>query len=84
MKRHIEGVHEGIKNHSCPVCKKEFYKKTTRDIHIMTVHEGKKLNLCNICGSNFKTKKVLNEHIESIHDGIKENYKEDTTPNAYT
>ena len=53
LKRHVEGVHEGIKPHPCQLCSYSAPSKTYLNIHIDTVHKRLKPFSCKLC--NFVT-----------------------------
>ena len=40
LKRHIERIHDKIKDYECKECNKEFFKKTDFNNHLSAVHEG--------------------------------------------
>ena len=44
VKRHIETVHEGVKNWQCTICPKRFYDKKDLGRHVKGVHMGQKVD----------------------------------------
>ena len=44
VKRHIETVHEGVKNWQCTICPKRFYEKKDLGRHVKGVHMGQKVD----------------------------------------
>ena len=44
VKRHIETVHEGVKNWQCTMCPKRFYEKKDLGRHVKGVHMGQKVD----------------------------------------
>ena len=59
LKKHLESVHEKIKNHPCDKCNQAFYSKTCLNQHIAAVHEGIKNCQCDTCGKEFFSKQSL-------------------------
>ena len=47
LKKHINSVHEGLKNHKCNLCDKAFSQPSDLKFHI---HEGQKNHKCDLCG----------------------------------
>ena len=50
LKRHIEAVHEKIKNHVCRECGYAASRKDALKHHIEAVHENIKNHVCRECG----------------------------------
>ena len=69
LKRHIDSVHEGLKNHNCETCGKDFNLKSTLRRHIRNVHEGLKNHKCDLCVNAFTCKADLKAHIANVHEG---------------
>ena len=44
VKRHIQTVHEGVKNWQCTICPKRFYDKKDLGRHVKGVHMGQKVD----------------------------------------
>ncbi|KAJ8704825.1 hypothetical protein PYW08_012145 [Mythimna loreyi] len=69
IKRHMER-HMGItKNYTCSICKKDFKKKQTLQIHVDEVHfelDTRKYS-CEQCDKVFKTKATLTFHVSTVH-----------------
>ena len=40
LKKHVETVHEGIKNHQCEICVKKFGRLSDLNRHVKEVHDG--------------------------------------------
>ena len=72
LKRHLQTVHEGIKNHQFKFCDKKFGQKETLKTHVKMVHEGIKNHHCKICDKKFGQLGHLNRHIKMVHvyDGV--------------
>ena len=68
LKKHIQIVHEGQKNHTCETCGKEFAQKCDLKKHFKTIHEGEKVK-CEICGKQFTQLTYLRTHIKFVHEG---------------
>ena len=67
LKRHINTVHEGQKNHQCDLCGKAFGEKADLKTHIKCVHEGLKNHKCDVCEKTFSQPGHLKRHINSVH-----------------
>ena len=68
IKRHINTVHEGKKDHKCEHCGKKYTEKKGLKIHIKRIHDNIRDEQCNQCGKLFFTKEVLKGHIRNIHN----------------
>ncbi|GBG29115.1 Zinc finger protein 1 [Hondaea fermentalgiana] len=66
LKRHIEGVHEGIK-FPCELCEKAFSTKCNLHKHINAAHNGRTY-MCPVCKKSFTDPSNLRKHIKSIHE----------------
>uniref|UniRef100_A0A1B0CGC8 Putative zn finger n=1 Tax=Lutzomyia longipalpis TaxID=7200 RepID=A0A1B0CGC8_LUTLO len=60
LRRHIEDIHEKLRNHLCTICGKGFAQITTLKSHY-NVHSKIKFQ-CDICGKRFKTEMYLKLH----------------------
>ena len=67
MKRHLRTVHDGIKDHKCEHCGKEYIEKKSLRTHIKREHDNIRDEKCHQCGKLFFSKEVLNKHIKNIH-----------------
>jgi uncharacterized Zn-finger protein len=67
LRRHIECVHEKLKEHQCNICQKSFGLKGSLSKHIEVVHERKKPFKCNLCRKMFGQKKGLRRHTDNLH-----------------
>ena len=56
LRRHINSVHEQLKNYNCNLCDKAFSTIGTLKKHINIVHKGLKNHSCNLCNKNFGQK----------------------------
>ena len=61
VKRHVNSVHEGIKN-QCNICNKAFTENSSLRRHVESVHEGLVFS-CTFCGVSYATKCRLKTHI---------------------
>ena len=85
LKRHMESIHEGIRNNKCEICLKEFYRKSKLMRHLRTHQFAERIfnkakdydmkyytKKCDICEKTFSETRHLITHMESIHEEIKE------------
>ena len=66
-KRHIQKVHDGLKNHKCEQCDNKYSRSHDLKRHIERVHDGLKKYTCDKCEEAFSYPKQLNKHIKNIH-----------------
>ena len=50
LKRHINSVHDGQKDHKCDSCEKSFSEAWLLKKHINSVHNGERDHKCDSCG----------------------------------
>ena len=75
LTKHVNSVHEGIKNPKCNICKKEFLKISQMKKHKKEVHEKQKFKCdFNNCQDSFDAIDELREHKRNIHADEKMNY----------
>ena len=67
MKRHINSVHNGQKDHKCNSCEKSFSEAHNLNVHIK-VHNGQKDHKCDLCEKSFSTSGYLKKHINVQHN----------------
>ena len=53
LKRHLKTVHEGVKDHKCEHCGKEYTEKKSLRTHIKRDHENVREEQCTQCGKLF-------------------------------
>ena len=68
LKRHIESIREGKKQHKGKTCGYRFSRSSSLKTHIESVHEKKKPHKCSICDYRGSQKGNLKKHIESVHE----------------
>ena len=71
LKRHISGVHQGIRKHKCHLCPKSYKQSNKLSYHITTFHLGVKEHKCDSCKKSFTNKENLKIHQKNVHEGIK-------------
>ena len=71
MKKHIDGVHNGKKDHNCDSCGKSFSQAEDLKRHIYSVHNGKKDYKCDSCGKEFSLTANLKKHSYTVHNDQK-------------
>uniref|UniRef100_A0A1B0DQD7 C2H2-type domain-containing protein n=1 Tax=Phlebotomus papatasi TaxID=29031 RepID=A0A1B0DQD7_PHLPP len=64
IKRHTKAVHEGVKDHHCPHCKRSFAAATALKNHLLT-HTGEKPHNCSECGMRFAQRSNLMRHLKT-------------------
>ena len=67
LKKHLEAVHEKIKNHVCKLCGYAASAKSTLNIHINAVHEKLRNHVCDECGYAAAQKGSLKKHMDFVH-----------------
>ncbi|KXJ05435.1 Zinc finger protein 142, partial [Exaiptasia diaphana] len=72
LKRHIEGVHEKVRNFECQICGDKFQladqlKQHTNRIHNPNRHRITREFKCNECGQVFNSVALLKAHQETQH-----------------
>ena len=83
LTRHVDYVHNKIKNHECPICKKKFAFAQLTDRHRKQVHEKIKNHKCHICDKKFPQAQNLSWHIRGVHERLKP-YKCQTCGNNFS
>ena len=71
FKRHINNVHERLKNHKCDLCDKNFGYSQTLKRHIESVYERMKKHKCKLCEKAFSQVADLKRHINSVHERLR-------------
>ena len=71
LTKHVEQVHEKIRNFSCTVCPKAFARREHLKIHVKNVHEKVKDHICQICATSFGESSSLDRHVKSVHESRK-------------
>ena len=73
LKKHINSVHKGKKDHKCDSCEKVFSEAGTLNRHINKMHEykvhedNKECYKCEYCEKLFRQSHTLKTHIRSVH-----------------
>lgn len=62
IQKHQEAVHMKLKNHTCQICDKAFYKKSGLTRHFLMVHEEDKNFVCDTCNKAYGEKSLLTRH----------------------
>ena len=70
LRRHVEHVHLGVKNHVCEKCGKSFQNSGGLKVHIRQHHTGERPFVCITCGKDFAQKEVWKRH-QQIHLDVK-------------
>lgn len=68
-------VHDGVKNHLCPVCGKKFRRNNQLQTHIKRMHTNHRPFTCQICEQKFALQSDLNNHMKCMHDSTKTGLK---------
>ncbi|XP_029634016.1 zinc finger protein 287-like [Octopus sinensis] len=73
LKQHIQEIHEGIRQFSCPTCKKEFYRKSQLNRH-KRIHGSdiSKMIVCKQCNKSFWFENNYIRHMRILHQPQKE------------
>ena len=70
LRRHINDVHEGIRNYKCHLCDQKFAQKSSLSGHLLTIHkikpENKTIYKCSHCEKEFEKLSKLQTH-EAVH-----------------
>jgi uncharacterized Zn-finger protein len=70
LKRHMDGVHLGVK-FDCLECDYQATRKSNLTQHINTVHRGIHKFKCDQCENSFTASRSLARHIQSVHSKIR-------------
>ena len=76
LTKHIKAVHRGDRDHTCPICKKEFSQEQHMKNHVAEVHEGKNhINALFVCSVLARKKPckiilILNIKMETSHISV--------------
>ena len=68
LKKHINSVHNGQKDHKCDSCGKAFSSTGDLKKHTIAVHKGQKDHKCDFCGKLFSLSGYLKKHINVQHN----------------
>ena len=68
LARHIQTVHEGLRNFVCNICGEGFARKSQLENHVRRNHENIEFP-CNICQETFATVENRTRHVRSVHQG---------------
>ena len=73
LKKHNNGVHEGLKPYKCDICNKYWAQKKSLKRHINNDHgpkkEVKELK-CDFCEKTFTQEGFLKRHLKRFHKGL--------------
>ena len=67
VNRHVNCIHERLKNYVCDVCFKSFGRKDNLIQHMKTHFKKDKQHKCDECGKFYTSKITLNLHKKKIH-----------------
>ena len=67
MKKHIQEMHQLIRQFSCTVCGKGFSRQQNLQGHMASVHNYRKEFICSICGNEYGYKCLLKQHMKNSH-----------------
>ena len=67
LKAHKLSESEGLGEHACHLCHKEYKSKASLDLHLKYYHDTDEQFSCDICGKKFTIKSNLTKH-RDIHD----------------
>ena len=68
VKRHIQRVHEKLKDVKCDHCSKLFFSMVDLKQHTLQVHVDHK-HICETCGNSYGEISKLKKHMERNHSG---------------
>ena len=68
LRRHVNDVHERVKEFKCTSCDYAGARSGHLKRHIETVHEGIKPFICSVCAYSSAQLSTLKQHIESVHE----------------
>lgn len=71
LKRHVQRVHEGIRNNLCEHCFERFFEKSDLKRHIKNVHGQDKPWKCERCPCEYSRKDSLKVHMYSRHKAFR-------------
>jgi KRAB domain-containing zinc finger protein len=72
IRRHIECVHEKLKQPQCNICQKSFGLRSSLYRHVQSVHANKKPFKCDLCKYSASQHCHLTRHIEWVHGKLKQ------------
>ena len=70
LNRHINRVHNGVKNYTCDECGSSFFEYKQL-VHHKIIHTGMKPNVCKYCGKGFADFSNMRMHERTTHEGYK-------------
>ena len=68
LRKHINVVHNGQKDHKCDSCENKFSQAGNLKTHINVVHNGQKDHKCDICEKPFTRAGNLKKHVSALHN----------------
>ena len=71
LKRHINTVHEKIKQFQCELCPKKFSQSIDLKRHVAAIHLQLKSFTCDICNQAFSQQCNLKRHKQTKHEKIR-------------
>ncbi|KAJ8901385.1 hypothetical protein NDN08_007231 [Rhodosorus marinus] len=71
MKRHVNAVHQKIRDFKCTHCMKTFTQSGHLHEHIRVVHSGVNVFPCSTCKKRFGAESKLLRHIRTVHENAR-------------
>uniref|UniRef100_A0A0V0J9W9 Gastrula zinc finger protein XlCGF26.1 n=1 Tax=Schistocephalus solidus TaxID=70667 RepID=A0A0V0J9W9_SCHSO len=67
MKRHVNIIHNSLREYTCEFCGRAFTQRGHLNQHINGIHKKLRQHICGFCGKSFGRRYYLKLHVDGIH-----------------